>query len=465
MDKLNSLQNISIHGFRGFETEQILTFAQPNGDLGSGYTVLVGPNNAGKSTIAESVMSATQNQTPTFSEGKRNKKSSNRVIIKITDNANNTSVLSTISSGGSETEFSGDTISLSNDNVFVLPSRRSFDPYFSKSDTDRAQHIKSNQKLPSTRQGQSNFSGRIFHINNTPEKRKEFEKVLKKVLNPLPNWTIDQTDQGTYYLRYSNHGNEHSSDGLGEGVLSIFFIVDALYDSEPGSMIFIDEPELSLHPQLQQKVKNLFLDYSKDRQIVISTHSPKFIDWNSIASGSEIARIVSETNGTKIYQLTADTRACISVLLGNMNNPHVLGLDACEVFFLSDGIVLVEGQEDVMYLPKVTSDLGVSLGGDFYGWGAGGGHQIGIICSILSDLGFKKVVGLLDNNLISEIKKLQDEYSEYFFITQPADDIRHKKDKEGVESLLDESGKKVREKFRDKTTEVLQSINRYLLSD
>ena len=50
-----SVVSMSIKGLRGFAEEQILQFAQPNGETGSGLTILVGPNNGGKSTIIESI--------------------------------------------------------------------------------------------------------------------------------------------------------------------------------------------------------------------------------------------------------------------------------------------------------------------------------------------------------------------------------------------------------------------------
>ena len=44
-------------------------------------------------------------------------------------------------------------------------------------------------------------------------------------------------------------------------------------------MILIDEPEISLHPDLQRKLFSLLVEYSKDKQIIVSTHSPYFVDW------------------------------------------------------------------------------------------------------------------------------------------------------------------------------------------
>ena len=70
-----SVVSMSIKGLRGFAEEQILQFAQPNGETGSGLTILVGPNNGGKSTIIESIqaLAAPLSNPPRFTEGQRNK--------------------------------------------------------------------------------------------------------------------------------------------------------------------------------------------------------------------------------------------------------------------------------------------------------------------------------------------------------------------------------------------------------
>jgi AAA15 family ATPase/GTPase len=45
--------HIDISGLRGFATNQRLELAIPNGKVGSGLTIVVGQNNAGKSTVTE----------------------------------------------------------------------------------------------------------------------------------------------------------------------------------------------------------------------------------------------------------------------------------------------------------------------------------------------------------------------------------------------------------------------------
>ncbi len=50
-----SIKAIEIYGFRGFAAKQRVELALPNGKPGSGLTLIVGPNNSGKSTVVEAL--------------------------------------------------------------------------------------------------------------------------------------------------------------------------------------------------------------------------------------------------------------------------------------------------------------------------------------------------------------------------------------------------------------------------
>jgi hypothetical protein len=70
------------------------------------------------------------------------------------------------------------------------------------------------------------------------DNREGFNKILEQIINPVPEWYIDQSDTGQYYLKFRTGNEFHTSDGMGEGLVSLFFIVDALYDSNPGNIVF-----------------------------------------------------------------------------------------------------------------------------------------------------------------------------------------------------------------------------------
>ncbi|MBP6021156.1 MAG: ATP-binding protein [Candidatus Methanomethylophilaceae archaeon] len=68
-------------------------------------------------------------------------------------------------------------------------------------------------------------------------------------------------------------------------ILVIFYRL--LFQTAPGSLVIIDEPEMSLHISWQQQIGQYFKDVAKlrDLQMIVATHSPQIIheDWESAA--------------------------------------------------------------------------------------------------------------------------------------------------------------------------------------
>jgi predicted ATPase len=450
-ERIKMYQKLEILGLRGFSTKQVFHFAQPDGShAGSGLTILIGPNNGGKSTILEALKVLSRaNDTTSFTEGKRNKAAGDRIELCISS-VQGDGVLKTVLSGGSESVWAAQN---KGGEIFALPSRRHFNPYFGKGDTLREHYIR-NILSTQERSAVSNFSGRLFRILQNQD---AFNEILGRVLSPVPKWTIDLSDQGQHYLKFQTGNQFHNSDGLGEGIVSLFFIVDALYDSTPGSLISLDEPELSLHPMFQRRLARLLSDFSKDRQIVYATHSPYFVNFEDVANGGAcVVRVTSGEDGSKVHELQKTTKAKISAFLADRNNPHVLGLDAREAFFLEDGVVLVEGQEDVVLYPSVLKQLGV-----------GGAEKMELVASLFKDLGFSKIVGLLDGNRSETAESLRRKFPEYEFYSIPADDIRTKeavKEKSSVNGLLDKNGD-LKEEYKAELSAMFDGINQYMTGD
>ena len=136
-----------------------------------------------------------------------------------------------------------------------------------------------------------------------------------------------------------------------------------------------------------------------------------------------------------ISQLSLTSADRLKGLLKDTHNPHVLGLNAREAFFQEDGVIVFEGQDDVVLYPKVLDQL-VAKGQlacerasymkeRFFGWGAGGADKIEKIVAVLHDLGFGRVAAIFDNNKRSLISDLNTEFPDYYFGSIPADDVRH----------------------------------------
>lgn len=359
-----------------------------------------------------------------------------KIFLSFTNENDQTCTITTVPEGGSSTQKSN-TLSL---NCYVLPSRRAVPFDFSKGLSDRNTYVSTFQKLENQRSSSLvNFQYRIFQI----QRRKEsFDAVITKVLGSDFQWTVEQRDNGAYYIKYMTNGVSHSSEGVGDGIWSIFTICAALFDAPEDSTIVIDEPELSVHPALQKRLMTLLLEYSRTRQIIICTHSPYFVNWEAIVNGANLIRVVKEGAVSKCYTISDTCRHFFNGILRDLNNPHTLGIEANEAFFLEDSIILVEGQEDVVIFNKMAKNLNMTLKGNFFGWGVGGAPKMNAFLRLFKDLGYKKIVAVLDGDKADDAQKLKTNFPEYKIITLIQDDIRDKKAREiqAKSGISDERG-------------------------
>ena len=162
---------------------------------------------------------------PSFTIGQRNRQCKAGVRIAIETSAGKLlRSLSTTEIGGSESFFQDSEKPLP---LLVVPSRRSFRPRFNETIAIRT-HYMNRVGLPVNRGVDDNniFTGRLQLAMKNKDK---FDLVLGKILEPVPVWRIERDDSGMYFLQFSaDEQSDHSSDGLGDGLISIFWLVDAL---------------------------------------------------------------------------------------------------------------------------------------------------------------------------------------------------------------------------------------------
>lgn len=461
---LSFLKTLSIAGYRGFNEKRVINLAVPKDNReGSGLTIITGANNSGKSTVIEALRARSGHQAPSFSEGIRNKHADFVEIVYEFESGSqgNDCPIEVIQSqvvGSSQSvhtkggiDFTSRRQEIEVNPISVVPSRRGFQAYFQRSE-GTLQDYHRNSGLPARRMSElTYFEMRLFDIEKDPS---NFNKLLGELLGYIPQWTIDQSSEGNYYIRLRNGAASHSSDGAGEGIISLFSIVDALTSTPPGGIVAIDEPELSLHPAIIRRLVRAIVRLSAERQIIISTHSPYFIDPVAIAHGAALVRVISVNGDSKIYQLSEHGRAALKKIHDpdnpNTKAPHTFGLDARELFFQDDGIVLTEGQDDVMLYPVIARQLSIGhVPGHLFGWGIGGAGNMHHFCRILQEMGYKKVAGILDNDQEEALPKLKKDFPEYKFFLIPAKDVRDKEAvsaRPAVNGLL-ENAKTLREEY------------------
>lgn len=470
-----SFTNLIVSGYRGFAETRTLELAVPNGTLGSGLTVLVGANNSGKSTFLEAVheIARARNLSELSFAQPRRHRENDSVRLELQRSDGRSLVVESVRPGGSQAQATWLPSDAGPDffDIQVTPSRRQFSPYFGRTGVADRNWALVGQELSRT-ELREQFVGRLIRVERDPESRIAFDALLTEIIGARLNWTIDEIATGQQFLKLiESDGAWHTSEGLGDGLVSLLFIVDALYDSEKGSLIAIDEPELSLHPQLVRRLVKVLCRFAKDRQILVATHSPLLIEWSAIANGARIARVFKREGKSEISQVDPALLLEIAKLADtrNLRNPHTVGTVAREAFFLEDGVLLLEGQDDVAYLPRILSDLKLEEMDNVYGWGAGGVGNIPLLAELFVQLGFTRIAALVDSDgqaaTRTVIEKLEFMGPEVLVRAIPAPDIRYKSAsaaKEEVLGLLERDNRTVRSELRTETISVLSEVAEHL---
>ncbi|PYJ63088.1 MAG: hypothetical protein DME24_01920, partial [Verrucomicrobia bacterium] len=158
-----------------------------------------------------------------------------------------------------------------------------------------------------------------------------FKEVFFQLLAPKSLLDADIKNQR---LTYQHDGQVFGLDTLSSGekeVLNITF--DFLLRSPSHCIVFFDEPELHLHPELSYRLLNTLRSIGTRNQFVLCTHSPDIISASLDQSVVFVApKTVDGVNQAIVVKEDDDTNQALR-LLG-----HSIGIVA-----LGKKIVLVEG--------------------------------------------------------------------------------------------------------------------------
>jgi ABC-type multidrug transport system ATPase subunit len=270
-------------------------------DLEDGYTVLVGPNNAGKSALLHIIY-----RTLLEKDGL----GLPRVAMVLTERAY---VEPTTQTG---------TRTLQNWNEELVPYLRG-----------QPLQYGSNQGGPP----RSELLRLLMHGDFIAQYEAINELLIRFGLRPFRL-------SGPQELRFEELGVYVQGSGL-RGVLPI---LAALSNSDVRAIV-IDEPELSLEPRLQKVLRDVLIAAAQEKVIVVATHSHLFLDRERIESNQLVTREGNETVVRKLttreelYEVTFD-------LLGS----------STEDLFFPRNYVIVEGASDQVIVEKVLELLGTA---------------------------------------------------------------------------------------------------------
>jgi len=134
-------------------------------------------------------------------------------------------------------------------------------------------------------------------------------------------------------------------NNVGKGMHQILVILTQLLQLEENSTLFIEEPELYIHPELQKKLLEIIRNFLPLHQVFIATHSPFYI--NALDETLSIHEIFKMNGQSNVKNVDSNN---ISEVFSR------LGLDPSDML-MYNGLILVEGKADIRLLKKLLSDF------------------------------------------------------------------------------------------------------------
>ena len=160
---------------------------------------------------------------------------------------------------------------------------------------------------------------------------------------------VERDGNGAEQILFVEDGRRY---GIGESASGYYALISILYLllGKTSGLVAIDEPEIHFHPmmitRLHEKLRNMSLQ--KDNQIVIVTHSPKFVTYEQ-AKQEKDARLIMMTRSGTATIIHANSESSPMKIKPHLFNPDI---------FFGRCTMLVEGPSDFFTMKAIS---------DFYG--------------------------------------------------------------------------------------------------
>ena len=179
--------------------------------------------------------------------------------------------------------------------------------------------------------------------NQQPDKYSKICDMFKKVTGHI-GVVVRQGADGKERILFVEDGNEYEISDSASGHYSLTCILYALL-SKSASLVAVDEPELHFHPLMVSRLHETLRRMVKrrDNQLIIATHSPKFVTLDLF--DKEGARLIVVSRPDSPSQVHASTGA--PRVKPNLFRPEI---------FFGKGSMLVEGISDYSAV-KALSDF------------------------------------------------------------------------------------------------------------
>jgi len=97
---------------------------------------------------------------------------------------------------------------------------------------------------------------------------------------------------------------------MSDGTLRLLGLLLAMYQPSDPPVVAVEEPESTVHPAITELIVQMLMEASRERQVLITTHSPEILDFEDLPDEA-IKIVVSHQNSTVIAPLSEFGRQAI----------------------------------------------------------------------------------------------------------------------------------------------------------
>lgn len=287
--------------------------------LVSPFTCILGPNGAGKTHLLRSLRNLFANSTEFNKFGKVRFISAGRM--------------------GTSEQYRSDALGYHSGNYYDFESAN----FGAISDGERRHHMQS-------------INGDIHTLAIRHDIRIKVQERLRKLFRRDIEIAPDGGILKVFFSKLDG-SKKYASSREASGLMHLVGILSALYDDEV-KFLLIDEPEVSLHPQLQSFLLNEMLDVTirGNKIVIIATHSPSMINVQNI--NDLFSLIFCDDLHESLKQLTDDMGELkgknIKSLVSRLGQEHKMA-------FFCKRPLLVEGPSDVVICNALAARLQMYL--------------------------------------------------------------------------------------------------------
>lgn len=175
-----------------------------------------------------------------------------------------------------------------------------------------------------------NYASVIKQLKRTKLGREALERVYETMQQVVPPFReVSISTVGGYLVpkfRFDIDGQPVDYDAiqLSDGTLRVFGLLLALYQVPAPSLLLIEEPEQNIQPGVLSVLADAFREASERTQIIVTTHSPNFVDHFS----PEEVRVTALKHGlTQVAPIKSSQKKAVQ--------KHLLSLSE---FMLAEGL-------------------------------------------------------------------------------------------------------------------------------